>query len=203
MVCAFAPTSMAAAQASFFNAPRTGRGAMFVRVQNLSEVDAATLVQALEIASSVFVKAGVDVRGTTTEPPIAEDFQVFDLIIAEHAVETPRRRQLTALPFDVLGEANLPAHRAYAYYNRIRHSASWLKKGFATLILAEVIAHEVGHLLLPDSHHAAKGIMRRSVALRAHPVETFGGREIRLINDRLQQRLVGRRAIQANPPLTP
>ena len=60
---------------------------------------------------------------------------------------------------DIVGEAALQVGRAYVYCNRLeamtRHSPA-----DAPVILGRVMAHEVGHLLLPPNSHSRVGIMR-------------------------------------------
>lgn len=40
-------------------------------------------------------------------------------------------------------------------------------------VVGEVIAHELGHLLLPDPSHTKVGVMRASVDVRAHMPARF------------------------------
>ena len=53
---------------------------------------------------------------------------------------------------------------AYAFYNRIVH-ATERQPADLTLVLGRVIAHEIGHLLLPPNSHARFGIMRADLDL--------------------------------------
>jgi hypothetical protein len=48
---------------------------------------------------------------------------------------------------------------AYAFYRRVRDLAL-VSGGDVATILGHVIAHEVGHLLLPHGSHASDGLMR-------------------------------------------
>jgi hypothetical protein len=60
-----------------------------------------------------------------------------------------------------LGEAARVIGRAYVYYDRIV-SVSQTRPVDTDATLAQVIAHETGHLLLPPDSHARVGIMQAS-----------------------------------------
>src|SRR5215831_20337679 len=65
---------------------------------------------------------------------------------------------------DVMGFAPVTTGRyppAYIFYNRVR-SFSDLVQGGIAIVLGHVIAHEMGHLLLPANAHSKSGIMRPS-----------------------------------------
>ena len=53
---------------------------------------------------------------------------------------------------------------AYAFYNRIADVAR-TSAGDVAMVLGRVIAHEVGHLLLPGTSHSSSGIMRAELDL--------------------------------------
>ena len=65
---------------------------------------------------------------------------------------------------DVLGRAAPQYSRAWVFVNRVR-SVAQTSTIDSTLLLARAIAHEIGHLLLPDGAHAHRGIMSGSLAL--------------------------------------
>jgi hypothetical protein len=72
---------------------------------------------------------------------------------------------------DVVGRAAAEYSRAWVFANRVTEAA---RTGAvdANVLLARVIAHEIGHLLLPNQKHAARGIMRAS--LEREQVGFFG-----------------------------
>jgi hypothetical protein len=55
--------------------------------------------------------------------------------------------------------------RAYVFYSRVREFAAFkTSRGFIeaeSITLGHVIAHEVGHLLIPGAQHSARGILRK------------------------------------------
>jgi hypothetical protein len=60
---------------------------------------------------------------------------------------------------DVAGQANRETARAYVYCNRLEVVTKHLPVD-ANVVLGRVMAHEIGHLLLPSNSHSRIGIMR-------------------------------------------
>jgi hypothetical protein len=58
-----------------------------------------------------------------------------------------------------LGVAAPAAGRAYIFYQRVIDAAMNCRTAFEQ-VFGHVVAHELGHLLLPESGHAAQGVMR-------------------------------------------
>jgi hypothetical protein len=63
---------------------------------------------------------------------------------------------------DVVGRAAAEFSRAWVFANRVTDAA---RTGAvdANVLLARVIAHEIGHVLLPNQKHAPRGIMRANL----------------------------------------
>ena len=72
----------------------------------------------------------------------------------------------------MLGRAAGPTGRAYILTPRVAAVAARHRRDFDRL-LGRVIAHEVGHLLLPPHSHSASGIMREKLDLSFSPKATF------------------------------
>jgi len=79
----------------------------------------------------------------------------------------------------VLGYAHLASGRAYIFFERVA-ALPGRDTSLATQ-LGDVIAHEIGHLMLGQRTHSANGIMRASLGVRTFPLETFTGTEARTI----------------------
>jgi hypothetical protein len=62
-------------------------------------------------------------------------------------------------PPDALGRAGRESKRASIYYERIMEYAAHTR-GDLDQVLALALAHELGHLLLPDYSHTKRGLMR-------------------------------------------
>ncbi len=64
---------------------------------------------------------------------------------------------------DAFGRAHPGIGRAYIFCNRV---ASMPGPKFFGIQLGAVIAHEVGHLLLPEKGHSRSGIMRAEMDVK-------------------------------------
>ncbi len=76
------------------------------------------------------------------------------------------------VPDSVLGLAARAAGRAYIFTHRIANLALQQGDDFR-LVLGRVIAHEVGHLVLPEYSHSDQGIMRANVGVRSKSDREF------------------------------
>jgi hypothetical protein len=139
------------------------RGPEVVVVLHLTDdahISGRELAGAEEQATVVYHAAGVravwtDGHASTAEPDGAFHVDVV-LLSKEQVVE---KCQLEEVAEQVFGRASRPDRRAYIFYNRIFDHARLTRSSVARL-LGAVIAHEVGHLLLPAFSHSPLGIMR-------------------------------------------
>lgn len=93
---------------------------------------------------------------------------------------------------DALGRAAPAFGRAWVLANRIRAATASLPVDPAR-VLGRVIAHELGHLLLPGDPHAPTGIMQPHLEL-AHTARTgFTVEQARRMRATLSSRLASRR----------
>jgi hypothetical protein len=65
----------------------------------------------------------------------------------------------------VLGQAAKACGRAYIFSHRIAALAKRSERDLGQL-LGRVIAHEVGHLVLPENSHSQAGIMSAALSMR-------------------------------------
>ena len=91
-----------------------------------------------------------------------------------------------ARPIDIepdatlVGLAPLRGSWVQVFYGSIREAVA--RRPISTgVVLAQVISHELGHLLLPPGSHAPYGIMRRAVDLEHPTLRRFTGDQSRLI----------------------
>jgi hypothetical protein len=85
---------------------------------------------------------------------------------------------------DVLGRAVPDLSRAWVFANRVTEMT---KVGAVapTLLLARVVAHEIGHLLLESRAHAPHGIMRAGLELGEVGFYRFTDEQASLMRDRI------------------
>ena len=89
----------------------------------------------------------------------------------------------------VLGQAHLASGRAYIFCDRIAaaHGAPTL----LSLPLGNVIAHEMGHLLLRENSHSHNGLMRANVDLHAIQLQNFDQSQANTIRTMLLEPTAG------------
>ena len=72
----------------------------------------------------------------------------------------------------VLGVAPHQTGRVYVFWDRIARRA-WENDVLPQIVLARVLAHEIGHQMLPLQGHSDSGIMRPSLDYRSSAPPTF------------------------------
>jgi hypothetical protein len=85
---------------------------------------------------------------------------------------------------DVMGQGAPSIGRAYIYYDRVVAFRPIAPRDIPTT-LGDVMAHELGHLILPPGHSSV-GIMRPTINMMSRRVETFNESEAREIQSRLR-----------------
>src|SRR5437870_2369258 len=122
------------------------------------------LAGAKRIVEDIYNEIGIDIVWCPFEVVPRTDQQVT-LILLPKSLE-----QYFATDEDTvgvaLGSAGTGALRAYAFAGRVRDLAMSGMGQDMSVVLGVVIAHEIGHLLLPSDSHSARGIMRRNFQLR-------------------------------------
>ena len=77
------------------------------------------------------------------------------------------------------------ARRAYVFYERSL-SLETTTKSLPAIVLATVLAHEIGHLLLPEGSHSQDGLMRAKWFGSMKAVPGFNRRQMTQMRERLQ-----------------
>ena len=101
------------------------------------------------------------------------------------------RKKISAegLEGGVVGQAHLLSGRAYIFCDRIAPKPG--RPRFFAIPLGDVIAHEVGHLLLRENSHSQTGIMRTAVDMHAVHVQSFDTTQANTIRARLIELTAG------------
>ncbi len=123
-----------------------------VLVVNQAKVPEATLQEGERHATRIFSGVGITLLWTNTKPgePYYEAASQMRIVILPDS-RTERSRRLAI--------AHSENMAAYAFYKRIVDLAEHNGADVARL-LGHVIAHEIGHLLLPYDSHSSPGVMR-------------------------------------------
>jgi hypothetical protein len=127
---------------------------LHVRVHDESGVPAATLEQAQAEAAAIFYRARVSLVWVDVETCAG---RCLVLKIIPRSVGTKSRNQLVVgiTP----GTRTARGTLAFAFYDRISKLSAELHLETGRM-LGHVMAHELGHLLLPYEAHAVIGVMR-------------------------------------------
>ena len=169
---------------------------MRVWVYDYAGVAPATLIEAEKVAAQIYRAAGIetlwaaDPLERTNDPLAGRTRALTVMLLPRKQTEQPC---LNRLADSAMGTAfsNSDDHAvvAYVFYDRVERTA-WKAHAFVAVLLGEVMAHEVGHMLLPHGH-SATGIMRAAWSLRmVHPgsLEEFTKDQGTLMRRRLVDR---------------
>jgi hypothetical protein len=129
------------------------RGPVLVLLQNdaniLADVAAAAQAEVLRL----FELADIDVVWVTKVPAPDIRLRVVALVTWE-----PREEKLAAALGLTYGNERTRGTRGYVFWRRVERASSSFTAALHN-VLAVAIAHELGHMLLPDGAHAKRGIM--------------------------------------------
>ena len=188
-VLAIAPAVSAQPSAAHGATPVTVR----VQVDDYAGVAATILIGAEKVAAQIYRAAGIEMLwgDDPLEPfnnPLAGRRPALTIILL-----SPTQTEkicLNRLASSAMGAAfhnsDDDAVVAYVFYDRVERKA-WKAHGFVSRLLGEVMAHEVGHMLLPHGH-SATGIMRAEGTARLGALEEFTKEQGELMRRRLVDR---------------
>ena len=146
-----------------------GRPQVIVSVHNYVQVDPIDLQKAEQRAADILRKAGVETvwlvcsagEGTHGVPECYTPFTPLDLSL--NLVTAAKAKHFPIVKgsygFAVGSANNEFTSNAWVFYDLLQKSASELQLNTA-LVLGNIIAHELGHLLLGANAHSKWGLMR-------------------------------------------
>jgi len=188
------------------------RPRIVVRVYNYAHVSDATLREAKREASTIFREAGVDTQWVDCPLILAEAKnyaacqQLFGLAVLTLRI-VPRSMveqdvPTTALGFALQGFDGKPGRIANVFFHRVEETAN-AGQAFRFHILGNVMAHEVGHLLLGTNCHSPTGIMkakwnRQEMQPASQGLLGFTPKESTLMRENVLSRIMQQQAIQAS-----
>jgi hypothetical protein len=141
--------------------------AVSISVHDYAEVPAPLLAAAEGQAREVFRQAGIETVWLNCSPKLERerleprscyfsDTTHLTVKISPHAMNAQFRNRIDVLGTSYPDEKGA-GYFAYVFYDRIQELAQRRRLGYA--LLADVMAHEIGHLLLGSTSHSASGIM--------------------------------------------
>jgi len=98
------------------------------------------------------------------------------------------KAEMERLGMDVMGQGAPAVGRAYIYYDRVLKLNPVPPRDIITT-LGDVMAHELGHLMLPPGH-SNLGIMRSDINMTSRRLETFTDVQAAHIHEHLRRPIV-------------
>lgn len=151
---------------------------LVVEWRDVARVPLAVTKEAKAEVDRTFHAAGVRIlwvepgRSMHAYPPM-----LTLLIVRSSMREAPRQDESGPM---TLGLAPTCGTWAQVFYDRVTAAVAQGQLS-TSVVLANVIAHELGHLLLPTSRHASSGVMGERVALQGPALRRFSSEQARLI----------------------
>jgi hypothetical protein len=152
---------------------------MTVRISNYARVDAKELAEAEQVATSIFRDAGVTTRWVDTRDVSEavysdrEEKNAPGLSQIQVHIQSSSMAGSLGLSNEVMGLApgrGPDRQLVYVFYDRVKELAQrqvvaqvrgeMVARAGGCRILGEMIAHEIGHILLNLPSHSESGIMR-------------------------------------------
>lgn len=139
------------------HAQSSGVPTFVVHVHDYERLDAEGFAKSQAEVSAVYANVGVHIEWATggaaaTAP--RDGLKHVDLLIL-----TRQMTDRTAPASTVLGRGSHLTKRAYIFHPRVIEQSRKTGSRYES-VLAYVIAHELGHVLLPEYSHAPSGLMR-------------------------------------------
>lgn len=146
-------------------ATESSRPKLSVSVHNYADVPAELLLAAEEEAHKIFEQAGLETVWLNCSPKM-ENTQPVGCSITDrthlvlklqcHAVSKQARNRTDVLGVATLDEKGV-GYYGYVFYDRVQKLAETRK--LSHRLLGDVLAHELGHLLLGSTAHSISGLM--------------------------------------------
>ena len=159
-----------------------------VRIDDQAHVQGGYLKFAEARAAEVFAMRGVKLDWIDGEQANRLNVVAPYTILIMAEANATLKAKMEHLGMDVLGQGAPLVGRAYIYYDRIIRLNPVPPRDVITT-LGDVIAHELGHLLLPPGH-SNLGIMRPSINMISRRLETFTDVEAAQLRERLRRQSV-------------
>jgi hypothetical protein len=164
-------------------AAQDGEPTIILHVVNYPGIAPEDLAQAENEAARIYTAAGVRIVWAAEDEAIAVPGLHLRVILLRRDMA---RRMIRAgrVADGVLGQAARPTGRAYIFTHRITEIGIQHGRDFAW-VLGQVMAHEVGHLVLPIYAHTERGIMRADLIVRSTTDQLFTPEQGAVIRSRV------------------
>src|SRR5688572_11830147 len=111
---------------------------------------------------AIYAAAGISLEWSEAAPAADPGAMYLTAYVLSDGRAARFMRDNPDLPQSVLGVAPHATGRVYLFWDRIiRHASK--KSALTQRVLGRVLAHEIGHHLLPSKGHSSTGLMRSSL----------------------------------------
>jgi hypothetical protein len=167
-------------------APGLGGGTIVLHVTNYAALSREILDAASARVAMVYQFIGVRTVWVDGEvsPAQRQDGRLHFTVLLLSREMAERKISAEGLKDGVLGQAHAPSGRASIFCDRIATMPG--PPTYFANPLGDVIAHEVGHLVLGVNSHTRSGIMRPNTDVRALPLQSFDKTQARAIHTTLR-----------------
>jgi len=149
---------------------------LLVQVDNDARIPAAHLAEMEHVVAGSFLRIGVQVIWEHGEVALDDSRGMRVHLRLLSRANARRKIAKERIGNAVLGQSIRPGRRVYIFCHRIVE-ASFTYSRVYTRILSLVVAHELGHVLLPAGSHSDSGVMRGRAKLRGKIVDEFTAEE--------------------------
>ncbi len=149
------------------------RATIVLHVDDFANLLPGDLNDAETLSRRIFAVAGIRtvwVHGSEKAPHIEGALHLKVLVLSREMGE--QKIAADGVGTDVLGQAAKGCGRAYIFSHRVTALAARHRADLGS-VLGRIIAHEVGHLVLPENSHSATGIMSAGLDMRASAIPAF------------------------------
>jgi hypothetical protein len=149
------------------------RATIVLHVDDFANLLPGELDRAEKVARGIFAAAGVRtvwLHGREKGPRLEGALHLKVLLLSRGMSE--QKIAADGVGATVLGQAAKACGRAYIFSHRVAALAARNQRDLAD-VLGRIMAHEIGHLLLPENSHSASGIMSAALDLRANAITEF------------------------------
>ncbi len=176
-------TMMVARRADAKDEPTTAtrQVTIVLHVNNYAALSSEILDVAMARVAMVYERIGARVVWVDDQGSVKrlEDGQLHLTVLLLSRVMAEKKISATGIEEGVLGQAHLPSGRASIFCERIAATPGAPQN--LAIPLGDVIAHEVGHLMLGANSHSSSGIMRPNVNVRELQLQSFNNPQARAI----------------------
>jgi hypothetical protein len=131
--------------------------AVTLQMNNVAQAPTGHLERAQQEVIRLYHNIGVDVAWTVPDAVRATPAPDIRVVLVPSGAGDMLRREKPVMGAAVL--TKLRTSVVYIFYRQVEAQAQQYDYSLP-MILASAIAHEVGHLLLPDGRHSPEGLMR-------------------------------------------